>query len=218
MEAKDMNGDGFCDLAVAAPFKTLVPGGGDDSGALFILTGPLFTLHTYFPNPTPTYQGLLGADMSWKDMDNDGFLDLIGGAELDSYGSTIGAGSVYILYGPNYNSYLKVLPPIAVADGGFGAGTDAGDFNGDGILDLMVGEFYWSPPFHAGQAHVLLGPNYTTAISVLEGNPGSSNQYGRRIRSADMDGDGKSEMVVGVPLSTAGGVTRAGAVYVIRDP
>jgi hypothetical protein len=216
MEAKDFDGDGFCDLAVAAPFKPLIPGGTDSSGALHVLRGPLFLPHAYFPNPTPTTTGLLGADMVWKDMDNDGSLDLVSGAELDSYGATSQAGSVYIVYGPSYTSHVKVLPPIPTAGAGFGAGSDAGDFNGDGIIDLMVGEFYWSPPFRAGQAHVLLGPTYTTAVSVLEAGAGSNNQFGRRIRAADMDGDGKAEMIVGTPLSTASGVTRAGAVYVVR--
>ena len=216
LEARDFDQDGFCDLAVASPFKTLT-GSNDDSGALHILQGPLLTSSTYFPNPMPSPQGLLGADIAFEDLDNDGFLDLVGGAELEDVGATLQAGGVYILNGPTYSSYTHRTAPIPTTDGGFGSGVAIGDYDGDGIKDLMIGEFWFQLTFYRqGQAHILLGPDYTTAISVLEPNAGSSHQFGRRVDAGDLDGDGDDEMIVGVPLSSAVGVQRAGAVYIIQ--
>ena len=49
---------------------------------------------------------------------------------------------------------------------------------------------------------------------------GSADQFGRRVRAADLDGDGDGdgdyEMLVGVPQSSAPGITRVGAVYVVE--
>ena len=82
----------------------------------------------------------------------------------------------------------------------------------------MVGEFYFSSPvFHAGQAHVLLGPDYLMSVSVQEPAPASSNQFGRRVRSGDLDGDGDDEMIIGTPFSSASGTLRAGAIYIVEN-
>jgi hypothetical protein len=215
--AEDIDGDGTDDLIVAAPFKSLIGSGVDDSGAIYTLLGPAFGLHTYFPNPSPSVQGLLGADVSCADLDADGDLDIIAGAELDDSGGLAEQGSVYVLRGPTFASVDQYFSPSPTAGGGFGSGVDAADWDGDGVIDLMVGEFFYTgPTFRQGRAHVLLGPDYLQSVAVEEPVTGSSYQFGRRVRAVDLDGDGDYEMLVGVPQSSAPGITRVGAVYVVE--
>ena len=212
----DLNDDGFDDLVVAAPFKALISPTVDDSGAIFVLLGPTFALDTYFPNPQPSTAGLLGADVSCADLDQAGDLDIIAGAELDDSGGLGTQGSVYVLRGPNFTTQDQYFSPAPFLDGGFGSGVDAGDFDGDGVPDLMVGEFFYTgTAFRSGRAHIMLGPDYLQSVTVTEPFQGNSFQFGRRIRAADLDGDGFSEMLVGVPQSSASFVSRAGAVYVV---
>lgn len=216
MEARDLDRDGFCDLAIGSPFKSLLPGGTDDSGAVSIHRGPFLGTWVYFPNPAPSPNGLLGDDLACADFDADGDLDVVAGSELDNSGGLTDQGSVVILHGPAFATWSRIYALAPVQGGGFGSGVDVGDFNHDDVPDLMVGEFWYPAPFfRAGRAHVRLGPDFLQGITVSEPVPGSSNEFGRRIRAGDLDGDGDSEMVVGVPFSSANGVSRSGALYLV---
>lgn len=221
LEAGDVDQDGIDDLAVAAPFKPLLPGNSDASGALYLLRGPQFGTLAYFPNPAPSSQGLLGADMVLRDLDGDGNLDLLAGAELDDSGGLAYQGSIYVLPGPAFNvaQPTQIFSHAPVASGGFGSGLDVGDFDGDGLNDLLVGEFRYTGSIQRqGAASILFGPDYLNGTRVLEPTAASSNEFGRRVRAADLDGDGRAEMVVGVPQSSLAGRLRSGAVYIIQTP
>lgn len=216
MEASDVNRDGFDDLIVAATFKSLSPSGTDDSGAIFTLEGPFFSTWNYFPNPFPSQSGLLGADMAVADMDQDGWLDIVAGAELDNSGGLTDQGSVYILRGPNMVTATHLYSPVPQSGVGFGSGIAVGDVNNDDVPDLFVGEFYYSAAaFHGGRSWVIYGPDYVQGQTVLEPIAGAEHQFGRRVRAADLDGNGDDEMIVGVPFSSANGVARSGAIYFV---
>ena len=215
--AEDLDGDSKQDLVVSAPFKSLTVSGMDDSGAIYVLLGPTFGLHTYLPNPSPSVQGLMGADVSCADLNGDGVLDIIVGAELDDSGGLAGQGSVYVALGPTFASMDQYFSPNPTLGAGFGSAVDAADWDGDGSLDLMVGEFFYTgSTFHEGRGHILLGPDYLQSLTVAEPVGGTSYQFGRRIRAADLDGDGRHEMLVGVPQSSAPGTSRVGAVYAVE--
>ena len=123
---------------------------------------------------------------------------------------------MHVLYGPAFTNNAIVYHPNPSVSAGFGSAVAAGDFNGDSVPDLFVGEF-WFPANgvnRAGRAHVLLGPAYTQAVTFQEPAPGSSNEFGRRVVAADLNGNGRAEIVVGVPSSSRGGGIRAGALYI----
>ena len=104
----------------------------------------------------------------------------------------------------------------------------AGDVNGDGLADLIVGAIYGHPAtgIQAGRSYVVFGKNSSTAInlSAIAGGTGgfvingqcAVYQSGISVSSAgDVNGDGLADLIVGAYRSDPAGVTDAGRSYVI---
>jgi hypothetical protein len=181
---------------------------GSDSGAVYFVQdveSGLMPLEDAIRVPgiltwSRTGQALAATD----DVDGDGHGDLW----IAAPGSNSGVaqpGSVHLFTG---------IPAISVADAGvtytgevnrdqFGASIAAGDANGDGIPDLLVGA-----PFNelageeAGAVYLFLGPHVGVAPAsdadlVLRGRP--LYQLGQSVALVDIDGDGLDEVVAGGP-------------------
>src|SRR6185503_12648564 len=93
----------------------------------------------------------------------------------------------------------------------------AGDVNGDGYGDVIVGmENYDNSQVNEGRALVYLGGTVgptTTAAWSAESNEGSSH-FGRSVASAgDVNGDGYGDVIVGAP-DHGTPLHNAGAAYV----
>jgi hypothetical protein len=75
--------------------------------------------------------------------------------------------------------------------------SSAGDLNGDGKDDFMVGEMrYYSSP---GYVHLYSGVD-GSSLATLEG-VGVNSDFGNAASSGDLDGDGKSDLIVSEPTS-----------------
>ena len=133
--AGDVNGDGYADILVGAPAYTLTE---TSEGRAFLYAGSLTgTLTapawTYGPNVTGAQ---LGAALGTAgDVDGDGLADVIIGAP--------GIGWAYVFYGTR--SGLAAAPdwfsPGDQFDTQYGAAVGAaGDVNGDGFADILVGD------------------------------------------------------------------------------
>jgi hypothetical protein len=174
------------------------------------------------------------------DINGDGFEDLIVGAYHSNPGVTAraDAGRTYVLFGTEEVSFYYPLPAVWLS-GGFGGFTingqcqidysgnsvsAAGDVNGDGLADLIVGANYRDPyGSNEGSSYVVFGKATTTALelsTVAAGsgggfaiNGGASNEYlGTSVSAAgDVNGDGLADLIVGAPNSS----TAAGHAYVI---
>lgn len=144
-------------------------------------------------------------DSSWGtilDVNGDGYTNLVVGApELTgSYG-----GSVYVFLGSAHG--LARTPAITLAAPGagtswslFGYGVaSAGDVNGDGYSDLVVGATDTSGV--TGAAYLYLGgpPGLATTPAVILTDPGGAagDYFGHSVASAgDLNGDGYADVVV----------------------
>jgi hypothetical protein len=218
--AGDVNGDGYSDVIVGA-FG--YDHGETDEGAAFIYYGSSaginpadFSLLEGNQNTAYFGNSVSGAG----DVNGDGYSDVIVGAFSYDHGE-INEGAAFVYLGgpaginPIYNSMLESNQVSA----SFGAiVSNAGDVNGDGYSDVLVGaEGYQNGQFAEGAVYIYLGgPSgiNTNNSTLLEGNQMAA-LYGMSVSTAgDVNGDGFSDVVVGTSYYDGGGKEDAGAVFV----
>ncbi|MCC7171012.1 MAG: FG-GAP repeat protein [Planctomycetes bacterium] len=219
--AGDVNGDGFADLVVGAPNFDL---GEVGEGAAFVYLGSEFGLGF---DPARVFD----ADQAFAsfgfhvagagDVDGDGFSDVIVGAPLFDSGQ-LDEGVAFVHRGGLGGSSASagiVLECDRVGARFGGAVTGAGDVDGDGFCDVVVGADQDSNgEANEGRAYAYsggsAGPN-STATWIAESN-GIGANFGASVASADdTDGDGISDVVVGAPRFAVAGISR-GAAFLYR--
>ncbi|MDW8438348.1 MAG: integrin alpha, partial [Chloroherpetonaceae bacterium] len=201
--AGDVNGDGFSDVIVGARY---FDNGQTDEGAAFVYHGSASGLSTT-PNRTVesnqanAWFGISVA--SAGDVNGDGFSDVIAGvAGFDSLATNAGAAFVYHGSASGLSATANWTAVSNQAGAFFGdAVASAGDVNGDGFSDVIVGAYFFdSPQTNAGAAFVYHGS--ASGLSATANWTAVSNQagafFGDAVASAgDVNGDGFSDVIVG---------------------
>jgi hypothetical protein len=141
--------------------------------------------------PAVTYSQIFGvAAVAAADVDGDGKLDLLLATNCGTGGSYMGC--VGVLSGKGDGTFATAL---TYSSGGYSPGAIAvGDVNGDGKADLVVAHCGTVSGCGAGNVGVLLGNgNGTFAAGVVYGSAGI---YPDGVVIADVNGDGKADLVV----------------------
>jgi hypothetical protein len=202
--AGDVNGDGYDDLAVGAP---LYHSGQYQSGAAFVYYGSETGLRLaadWMVVSTQQDSEYGYAVAGAGDVNGDGCDDLLVGGRYYSSGETLN-GTVFLYYGSSEG--LSTTPnwtyesPQAGATLGM-AVDGAGDLNGDGFDDVIVGApNYDKTTSSDGAAYVFLGSETglsDTPLELASSWPGAL--FGFAVSAAgDLDGDGYDDLLVGAP-------------------
>ncbi len=215
----DVNGDGFDDLLVGAAADDAGPLA--NAGAAFVFLGPGLTTVLSLAEPVPEAYALFGSSIAAGDVDGNGAADVVVGAYAADVGAVQNAGEAFVFLGPGLGTILPLADPIPEYDARFGVSVATGDIDGDGLEEVLVGAYYADQGgllVNAGQAFVFFGPGLTTVLPLADPTPVDYGSFGYSVAAGDVSGDGLVDVVVGSPLSSAGGLPSAGEALVFLGP
>ncbi|GAB4190928.1 MAG: hypothetical protein Kow00105_05130 [Phycisphaeraceae bacterium] len=247
--AGDFNGDGYDDLIIGARDADPIS---NNDGTVYIVFGmpggfpaeiDLGTLNGTdgFAIHAEAVRDSLGVSVaSAGDVNGDGLDDVIIGADLaDPNGNR--SGSVYVIYGStgpfaptfdlstlNGTNGYKFNGAATDDRTGFSVNT-AGDINGDGLNDVVIGTLTADDGVtpDTGRAYVIYGstsamPALLTPASLNGTNgliltgPETGGRAGFSVSSlGDVNGDGIDDLRIGAPDSTVGSNVNAGKTYIV---
>jgi len=193
--AGDVNGDGYADVIVGEPFYDAV-GGNYNVGRALVYLGSTSGL-----SPTAAWTdsrgGYFGFSVSAAgDVNGDGYADVIVGAPNSLFGGFVFLGSASALRA-TAGWTMEGDPDASL---GYSVSA-AGDVNGDGYGDVIVG----APYYNNGDGRAFVYPGSASGLSTAPAWSAGSDQavtnYGYSVAAAgDVNGDGYGDVVVGDPL------------------
>ena len=201
--AGDVDLDGSDDFLVGAPWM-----GSAHRGMAWLYSGrhPGQALSVFQAVGDLDYFGWSVAGAGF--VDQDAIPDILVGAPDTDAGGLQNAGSVLVYSGAD-NSLILRLDGQAAGDSFGHAVACAGDLDGDGSDDLLIGAPWASPNglSSAGSAFVFSG---RTGVQLLRiDGPNASGGLGRAVCGpGDLDGDGTPDLLLGAPgtySSSSGG-------------
>jgi hypothetical protein len=153
LAADDFNGDGIVDIAVTSYLENTVAmliGNGDGT----------------FVNPVKATVGNLPHDLATGDIDNDGDVDVV---VVSAQGASQNVGTYTVIFNNNDGTFTAEIRSAAYHP----KSVALGDVNGDGILDLALGNSF-----------LQIGNRVQVRIGLGDGTFGSGVNYGIRDRKS----------------------------------
>ena len=228
--AGDINGDGFNDVIIGASSSYVVFGKASGFSAALDLSN-LDGINGF------RLDGASGVS-SAGDVNGDGLDDVIIGDSGADPNGAYNAGSSYVVFGKasgfaatldlsNLDGNNGFRMDGVAANDATGKVSNAGDINGDGFDDLIIGAPSTGVNGHyTGSSYVVFGKasNFvaTLDLSILDGSNGfrmdgvaAGDQLGGSVSNAgDVNGDGFNDLIVGA-LSADPNGTYSGSSYVV---
>ena len=252
--AGDVNGDGRADVIIGAPDagnNTRVASG--SSYVVFGSATPVnIDLSTFTSAGTAGFRidGAAAGDRSGDsvagagDVNGDGRADVIIGAPGAGNNTRVASGSSYVVYGSATPVNIHLLDFNLASAAGFRIDGDdandasgysvagAGDVNGDGRADVIIGAYGASSNglLSSGSSYVVFGSATPANIHLLAFNV--PNAAGFRIAGAtagdnsgiavagagDVNGDGRADVIIGARYAANNGLAWSGSSYVVFGP
>ena len=216
----DVDGDGFCDVLLGAPWSATDP-------AAWIVFGPITANTALEESSVYLYGGTMsytahGSDLG--DLNGDGIADIAVGAYYDSGGS----GTIYTVMGP-LTSIVSIVDEADGAHEGESANNFTGraitcgqDVNGDGLDDIVTSAINdGTAGLGSGAGYLLYGPatgnsELSDANGVFRGESPYDNA-GVAQAMGDVSGDGLADILLSSQASSSI-YPRGGAAYLVLGP
>lgn len=201
--AGDFNGDGYRDVAIAAPLGKVA--GKSGAGYVAVVYGTASGLDTSkrqiisqdtagIPGVPESYD-YFGDRLTTGDLDGDGYTDIVVGVHGEQIGSTDESGALTVLWGgaTGIKSGTDISSPLPENRNSLGWSIATGDFDGDGDTDLAAANMafpelnvFKGPFTRAGAATELVG------IDTMEQTGINVDQ----LIAGDVTGDGRTDLLV----------------------
>ncbi len=228
----DVNGDAVPDYIVGAYEQ--IWDENNHQGRAFIFDGQTGDLLLELDDPHPQADAAFGfAVAAAGDVNQDGVPDCIigafgqgeaGSAEALVFGLTtedgseynvskrVGSGQAFVFSGRDGRLIRSLEAPQQSAGAGFGwSVASAGDLDGDGIAEFIVGA---PSQDHEGRAFVFRGRDGTVLYPLAPPPDSEAAGFGWTVSPAgDLNRDGIPDMSVGAPYSSVEGRSTQGRVY-----
>ncbi len=234
----DVNGDGYDDILVAAPYNDE---GGHTAGQVYLILGrgTGWSQAANLSNANASFCGERAGDFAGGsvagagDVNGDGFDDILIGASANDDGQKE-AGQSYLILGKATGWSMDTN--LSTADASFrgerkdsGCGRSvggAGDVNADGYDDILIGAFGDSEGggTYTGQTYIILGKaaGWSTDTNISGANcsflgesAGDSSGYSL-AGAGDVNGDGYDDILIGAYRNDEGG-NESGQTYVVMS-
>ena len=226
MSHGDTDGDGLSDVLLGAALY-----GSGNEGAAFLLLGPVTGEGVAGDLADAALTGLeaggkAGDAVALADLDGDGYDDVLVGAPYAAASGYADAGVLYGLLGPLGAgadlSAAELTVSSTVSGASFAQAISAGDQDGDGALDLLLGA-----PSESGSRGVSYGAGrlfYGPLIGAIDGSSATATALGEDTGDyfgaalclgGDLSGDGGPDLVFGALTEDHSYGVVTGSAYVI---
>ena len=225
VRAGDYDGDGLNDVLVVSPSNEE---GGANAGCAWLIEGATGLGSVALSDVSVQFLGRRGdavmVGAGGEDVNGDGFDDLVLGAPGNS-DAAAGAGAAFLLLGESAPQAVDLgdggIKFTGGAAGEYGgqAVAMAGDYDGDGFADFVIGAPGHGGEF-AGGGFLVTGTADPVSESLSEAGilwvgAMESDYAGSAVAGAgDVNGDGLGDVLIGAPDNYAGG-HRAGTAYLL---